>query len=55
MSDLKSEIGSDAETSYSINANTDPKNVQELTVYVSIMRQRLGRWLCPASKVAFEH
>lgn len=36
MSDNKSEIDSDVEQNYSLNANADPKNVQELTIYVSI-------------------
>lgn len=35
MSDLKSEIGSDIEQNYSLNTTADPKNVQELTIYVS--------------------
>lgn len=35
MSDLKSEIGSDIDQNYSLNNQADPKNVQELTIYVS--------------------
>lgn len=35
MSDLKSEIGSDIDQNYSLNNQVDPKNVQELTIYVS--------------------
>lgn len=35
MSDIKSEIDSDIDQNYSINTNADPKNVQELTIYVS--------------------
>lgn len=35
MSDLKSEIDSDMEQNYSMNSNVDPKNMQELTIYVS--------------------
>lgn len=35
MSDLKSEIGSDIDQNYSLNTTADPKNVQELTIYVS--------------------
>lgn len=36
MSDgIKSEISSEIDQNYSINT-TDPKNVQELTIYVSI-------------------
>lgn len=35
MSDLKSEIGSDIDQNYSLNNTADPKNVQELTIYVS--------------------
>lgn len=34
MSDLKSEIGSDIDQNYSLNNTADPKNVQELTIYV---------------------
>lgn len=36
MSDLKSEIDSDVEQHYSLNSNVDPKNMQELTIYVSV-------------------
>lgn len=36
MSDLKSEIDSDMEQNYSMNSNVDPKNMQELTIYVSV-------------------
>lgn len=36
MSDLKSEVDSDMEQNYSLNSNADPKNMQELTLYVSI-------------------
>lgn len=37
MSDgVKSEISSDIDPNYSLNTN-DPKNVQELTIYVSIL------------------
>ena len=36
MTDLKSEIDSDLEQNYSLNSNADPKNMQELTIYVSI-------------------
>lgn len=35
MSDIKSEIDSDIEQNYSINSNADPKNMHELTIYVS--------------------
>lgn len=35
MSDNKSEIDSDVEQHYSLNSNVDPKNMQELTIYVS--------------------
>ena len=35
MADAKSEIDSDAEQNYSLNSNVDPKNMQELTIYVS--------------------
>jgi len=41
MSDFKSEIDSDAEQNYSINANADPKNVQELTIYVQNLLQNV--------------
>lgn len=37
MSDLKSEIDSDMEQNYSMNSNVDPKNMQELTIYVSFL------------------
>lgn len=49
MSDFKSEIDSDAEPNYSINANADPKNVQELTIYVSI--KDFGRCICLHRKI----
>lgn len=50
MSDFKSEIDSDVEQNYSINANSDPKNVQELTIYVSIDIEKKVQclWLCCA-------
>lgn len=36
MSDAKPEmVDSDVEQSYSLNSNVDPKNMQELTLYVS--------------------
>lgn len=35
MADLKSDIDSDAEQNYSLTSNVDPKNMQELTIYVS--------------------
>lgn len=34
MSDVKSEIDSDIEQNYSLNSNADPKNMQELSIYV---------------------
>lgn len=39
MSDNKSEIDSDAEQNYSLNSNVDPKNMQELTIYVSTLNE----------------
>lgn len=36
MSDIKSEIDSDIEQNFSINSNVDPKNMQELSIYVSM-------------------
>jgi heat shock factor-binding protein 1 len=36
MSEVKSEVDSDAEQNYSMNSNADPKNMQELTIYVSV-------------------
>lgn len=35
MTELKSEIDSDVEQNYSLTSNADPKNMQELTIYVS--------------------
>lgn len=35
MSDVKSEIESDIEPTYSLNSNADPKNMEELSNYVS--------------------
>lgn len=35
MSDVKSEIDSDIEQNYSLNSTADPKNMQELSIYVS--------------------
>lgn len=34
MSDIKSEIDSDIEQNYSLNSTADPKNMQELSIYV---------------------
>lgn len=39
MSDLKSELDSDNEQHYSLNSNADPKNMQELTIYVCEMTE----------------
>lgn len=33
----KSEISSDIDQNYSLNNTADPKNVQELTIYVSLI------------------
>uniref|UniRef100_U5EGE9 Heat shock factor-binding protein 1 n=1 Tax=Corethrella appendiculata TaxID=1370023 RepID=U5EGE9_9DIPT len=41
MSELKSEIDSDIEQNYSINSTTDPKNMQELTIYVQNLLQNV--------------
>ena len=35
MAEMKAEIDSDAEQNYSLGSNVDPKNMQELTIYVS--------------------
>lgn len=35
MTDLNADIDSDLDQNYSLNSNADPKNMQELTVYVS--------------------
>lgn len=35
MTDLRNEIDSDLDQNYSLNSNADPKNMQELTIYVS--------------------
>lgn len=35
MSELKPDLESDLEQNYSMNSNVDPKNMQELTIYVS--------------------
>lgn len=39
MTDTKSEIDSDVEN-YSLTSNVDPKNMQELTIYVSFLFHR---------------
>lgn len=36
MSDIKSEVDSDIDQNFSMNSNVDPKNMQELSIYVSI-------------------
>ncbi|XP_050100136.1 heat shock factor-binding protein 1 [Anopheles aquasalis] len=41
MADAKSEIDSDAEQNYSLNSTVDPKNMQELTVYVQNLLQNV--------------
>lgn len=41
MAEIKPELGeidSDAEQNYSLGSNVDPKNMQELTIYVSDCR-----------------
>lgn len=38
MTDLKTEIDSDLDPNYSINSNADPKNMQELTIYVNMRK-----------------
>lgn len=38
MTDLKNDLDGDLEQNYSMNSNADPKNMQELTVYVSFDR-----------------
>lgn len=39
MTDMKNEVDSDLDQNYSLNSNADPKNMQELTIYVSIILQ----------------
>lgn len=41
MAEAKPEIDSDAEASYSLGSNVDPKNVQELTIYVQSLLQNV--------------
>jgi len=38
MTDLRNEMDSDLDQNYSLNSNADPKNMQELTIYVSNAR-----------------
>lgn len=38
MTDMKNEVDSDLDQNYSLNSNADPKNMQELTIYVSIRK-----------------
>lgn len=38
MTDLKNDLDSDLDQNYSLNSNADPKNVQELTIYVSLFQ-----------------
>lgn len=35
MADIKNDIDSDLDQNYSLSSNADPKNMQELTIYVS--------------------
>lgn len=35
MTDMRNEMDSDLDQNYSLNSNADPKNMQELTIYVS--------------------
>lgn len=35
MTDMRNEMDSDLDQNYSLNSNVDPKNMQELTIYVS--------------------
>lgn len=50
MTDLKNDLDSDLDQNYSLNSNADPKNVQELTIYVSLFQlvrylpKREGNW-----------
>ncbi|XP_058450564.1 heat shock factor-binding protein 1 [Malaya genurostris] len=41
MAELKSEIDSDADLNYSLGSNVDPKNMQELTIYVQNLLQNV--------------
>uniref|UniRef100_A0A1B0GGM3 Heat shock factor-binding protein 1 n=1 Tax=Glossina pallidipes TaxID=7398 RepID=A0A1B0GGM3_GLOPL len=34
MTDIKNEMDSDLDQNYSLNSNADPKNMQELTIYI---------------------
>lgn len=44
MAEMKADIDSDAEQNYSLGSNVDPKNMQELTIYVrdSIISKRIS-------------
>lgn len=37
MTDMRNEMDSDLDQNYSLNSNADPKNMQELTIYVSFL------------------
>lgn len=41
MAELKPDIDSDAEQNYSLGSNVDPKNMQELTIYVQNLLQNV--------------
>uniref|UniRef100_A0A1A9WZN5 Heat shock factor-binding protein 1 n=1 Tax=Glossina brevipalpis TaxID=37001 RepID=A0A1A9WZN5_9MUSC len=41
MTDMKNEIDSDLDQNYSLNSNADPKNMQELTIYVQNLLQNV--------------
>jgi len=43
MTDLRNEMDSDLDQNYSLNSNADPKNMQELTVYVSTLKKNTYR------------
>lgn len=41
MTDLRNEMDSDLDQNYSLNSNADPKNMQELTIYVQNLLQNV--------------
>ena len=44
MTEIKNEMDSDLDQNYSLNSNADPKNMQELTIYVSSQPFRQSLW-----------
>lgn len=41
MTDMRNEMDSDLDQNYSLNSNADPKNMQELTIYVQNLLQNV--------------